>query len=175
MTPAADRTLQEILLRGGPQVWPDLYRRLGASLYAVARALTHSTADAEDLVQQTFLELYRARQSFERAESPRAYAFAVLRNSATRLRKRARTFEPLSAAEEPQVAAEAVDAGEFDPRLERALASLPAEQREVLALKLDGELTFAQIASVLEIPLDTAASRYRRALEKLRERLEEQR
>jgi RNA polymerase sigma-70 factor (ECF subfamily) len=57
-------------------------------------------------------------------------------------------------------------------RLERALLSLPAEQREVISLKIDGELTFAQIAEVIGVRANTAASRYRYALEKLRAALE---
>ena len=65
------------------------------------------------------------------------------------------------------------DAGHPHPeRLERALRALPPEQREVIALKIDGELTFAQIARVLDISVNTAASRYRYALEKLRSTLE---
>jgi RNA polymerase sigma-70 factor (ECF subfamily) len=56
----------------------------------------------------------------------------------------------------------------YGERLERALAALPAEQREVIALKIDGQLTFAQIAGVLGLSANTAASRYRYALEKLR-------
>ena len=49
-----------------------------------------------------------------------------------------------------------------------ALARLPEDQREVLALKTEGELTFEEIGLVLGIPANTAASRYRYALEKLR-------
>lgn len=56
--------------------------------------------------------------------------------------------------------------------LEMALASLPTEQREVIALKIDGGLTFAHIAEILNISPNTAASRYRYALQKLRQALE---
>jgi RNA polymerase sigma-70 factor (ECF subfamily) len=56
--------------------------------------------------------------------------------------------------------------------LDHALALLPDDQREVIALKIDGGLTFAQIADVLNISPNTAASRYRYALEKLRSVLE---
>jgi RNA polymerase sigma-70 factor (ECF subfamily) len=57
-------------------------------------------------------------------------------------------------------------------RLQRAVLALPDEQRELIALKLDGGLTFAEIASVLAISPNTAASRYRYALEKLRTSLQ---
>lgn len=55
-----------------------------------------------------------------------------------------------------------------DDELAAAVAALPAEQREVIALKIDGGLTFAEIAAVMHTSLNTAASRYRYALEKLR-------
>jgi len=57
------------------------------------------------------------------------------------------------------------------PRRNRALEALPAEQREVLALKVDGELTFEEIGGLLNVSPNTAASRYRYALEKLRDAL----
>jgi RNA polymerase sigma-70 factor (ECF subfamily) len=57
--------------------------------------------------------------------------------------------------------------------IESALARLPEEQRAVLVLKTWGGLTFPQIAAALEIPANTAASRYRYAVEKLRELLAE--
>ena len=67
----------------------------------------------------------------------------------------------------------AEDPRERGSRLDRALAALPREQREVMALKIDGGLTFAQVAAVLGIRPNTAASRYRYALGKLRRSLEE--
>ena len=58
-------------------------------------------------------------------------------------------------------------------RLTQALTMLPPEQREVLSLKIAGELTFAQIGEVLSVSQNTAASRYRYALEKLHAVLKE--
>jgi RNA polymerase sigma-70 factor (ECF subfamily) len=57
--------------------------------------------------------------------------------------------------------------------VEAALRQLPAEQREVVVLKIWGELSFPQIASTLEVPVNTAASRYRYALARLRATLSE--
>ncbi len=73
------------------------------------------------------------------------------------------TAEP--AAEEP--------AADEAQRLREAIRALPAEQREVVMLKIDGELTFAQIAEVLAVSINTAAGRYRYALRKLRTMLVE--
>lgn len=171
MTDDIDKGLRELLRRGDAGAWPTLYAQLGASLHSVARSMTNDRTDAEDAVQQTFLELYRSRDSFARASSPRAYAFTVLHHCALRIRQRRARSAAVELTEE--FAGAAVDAGrgEQDPRLAAALAALPDEQRDVLALRIDGELTFAEIGAALGVPEDTVASRHRRALEKLRERL----
>ncbi len=74
-------------------------------------------------------------------------------------------------ARDPQAVSPAGD----DPRgdaLDKALNQLRADERELIALKIDGELTFAQIAAVLGINANTAASRYRYAIARLKDRLQ---
>jgi RNA polymerase sigma-70 factor (ECF subfamily) len=151
----------------------ELYDRHGAALFRVAWALLRSRADAEDAVQEVFLGLARSPAKLGRIENPRAYLFVALRHAVGRIAAR-RKSEPLP--DEPparEVSAE-LDADTFD-LIERGVAVLPEEQREVLSLKIDGGLTFAEIAAVLRIRLKTAASRYRYALEKLRTTIDEAR
>lgn len=145
-----------------------LFDRHGAALLGVALTLTGSHADAEDAVQQAFLDLYRSRAALARAAEPRAYLFRTLRNAALRLSGRRRAL-PLESVRAEAAAQEATR--EDLPGLERALARLPVEQREVLALKIDGELTFSEIGAALGIPQNTASSRYRYALQRLRAEL----
>lgn len=171
MTEDIDKGLRELLRRGDAEAWPTLYAQLGASLYSVARSMTSTRTDAEDAVQQTFLELYRSRDSFARASRPRAYAFTVLHHCAIRIRQRSARGETVELTEELAGVQAHVGPDEQDPRLTAALAALPDEQRDVLALRIDGELTFAEIGAALGVSEDTVASRHRRALEKLRERL----
>jgi RNA polymerase sigma-70 factor (ECF subfamily) len=64
-----------------------------------------------------------------------------------------------------------LEQAELTITIDRALRLLPEEQREVLVLKIWGELTFQQIADTLGSPLNTVAARYRYGLEKLRERM----
>ncbi|MBK7878586.1 MAG: sigma-70 family RNA polymerase sigma factor [Planctomycetes bacterium] len=149
------------LAEGRADAFAELYDRHAVRMLAVARAIAGSAADAEDAVHETFLDLYRSRGALASARDERAYLVRAVRNAALRVRDRRRD-EPL---ERDPAAASSPDR---DMELERALATLPAEQREVLALKLDAELTFEQIGAVLAIPANTASSRYRYALEKLR-------
>src|SRR5262245_48126453 len=150
----------------------DVYDRHAAAMFRVAWTLLRSRPDAEDAVQEVFLGLARSPATIERVENWRAYLFSALRHAAGRIAAR-RKSEPL-AGDPPTRDTTALDAETAD-FLERGLAALQAEQREVLALKIDGELTFAEIGEVLGIRLKTAASRYRYALEKLRAMLDEKR
>jgi RNA polymerase sigma-70 factor (ECF subfamily) len=158
------------LARGEARAFAELYDRLAAPMFGVARRIVHSEADAEDAVHQTFLELLRHRRAFAAARDPRAYALSALRRTARRSCER-RT----EVREQEERAAPGAIEPEPDARIARALDGLPLEQREVVALKLDGGLSFAEIGALLRISPNTAASRYRYALERLRARLEDPR
>jgi RNA polymerase sigma-70 factor (ECF subfamily) len=121
--------------------------------------------DAEDAVQEAFLGLVRSRAALGRIDDLRAYLFGALRHSISRVAARKTVGLSLPLPDRP--APEEGTTGLSD-WLERALARLPPEQREVLSLKIDGGLTFDEAAAVLGVSPNTAASRYRYALEKLR-------
>jgi len=167
-TPGFDDSWRAAAGRGDSAAFGALYDRLGARLLAVARGLGGAHADPEDLVQQTFLDLYRSRRALARARDVESYAFASLRHRAAAAARRQR---PVALEVEPGADDSAPREGHA--RLERALAALPAEQREALELRTAGGLTFEQLGAVLGVSADTAASRVRYALEKLRRSLGE--
>lgn len=174
MAEPAHDPLGKELAEGREAAFAALYDRFGAPLFGTAAALLNSREDAEDAVQEVFVGLVRARHTLARVGNLRAYLFAALRHAVGRrsaARKRERVVsidqaEALSTSEPPQE-------GDQADRLESAVRELPAEQRELVALKINGGLTFAEIADLLGISPNTAASRYRYALEKLRGALEE--
>ena len=157
-----------------PEAIVALYDQYGASLFRVACSLISSPADAEDAVQEVFLGLVRGHTELAGICNPRAYLFAALKRAALRLaeRRRAEIASPANLFHEIAAPAPRTIDAERAEQLERALRSLPTEQRELIALKIDGELSFAEIAEVLSISPNTAASRYRYAIEKLRIALE---
>ena len=169
----ADEPLKEALAQGREEAFAALYDRFAPALFRVAVSLTGSPVDAEDAVQEVFVGVVRARAHMRNVEDLRAYLFAALRRAALRLAaaRRERSLTPEEAQRLSAPRTKGPD-GEQALCLERALQKLPAEQREVVALKVDGGLTFAEIAVVLGISPNTAASRYRYALEKLRAALE---
>ena len=175
MGKAAGDPLVKGLVAGREEAFAALYDRLGPALFRVAFTLLGSRPDAEDAVQEVFVGLVRTRRSLAGVTNLRAYLFSALRHAAGRLasrrpRERSLPLEALlgEASSQPQGST-----AEISDKLERARQALPAEQRELLALKVEGGLTFAEIAAVLGINANTAASRYRYALEKLRTALQE--
>ena len=140
-------------------------------MYRTALGVLGSREDAEDVVQDVFMAVIRSRKRLHKVRDLPAYLFTALYRAVGRHgMRRARRRESFSIAPHEAVApvAEpAADEGERQ-RLREAIRALPAEQREVVTLKIDGELTFAQIAEVLGVSINTAAGRYRYALRNLR-------
>jgi RNA polymerase sigma-70 factor (ECF subfamily) len=164
------------LASGDREAFAALYDRLGVRLYRTALTMLASTAEAEDVVHDLFVDLARNRQKLTRVTDLDGYVFTMLRHAVAR-RHRRRTLAQRTI---DRLGRERVATGGFstppvamhDEALAAAVAALPAAQREVVALKIDGGLTFAEIAGVLGTSLNTAASRYRYALEKLRAALD---
>ncbi len=145
-----------------------LYRRYGAALVLFAAAITGERSRAQDAVHQVFLRLLE-RGGLDRVADPKAYLFASVRNvilNDLRARERDVSIENESIWFDPPNRDHAAELN-----LRRALAGLSEDQRQVTVLHIWGELTFAQIADVLGVSPNTAASRYRYALAKLRETL----
>lgn len=171
MTVPAEDPLTRSLAEGRPEAIGAIYDRFGAALFRVAVSMIGSRADAEDALQEVFVGLLRTGGKRVQIANLRAYLFTALRRAALRIGERQRQERAAPAHEFLELSAPAPNAidAERAEKLERALQSLPAEQRELIALKIDGGLTFAELATVLAISPNTAASRYRYALEKLRD------
>ena len=111
----------------------------------------------------------------ESVRDPGAYLFAATRSAAMDLVRRNERLKQREAAAVPSTAlfVSPIESVERREAIEAALARLQRDQCEVLVMKIWGGLTFAQIAAVLSIPPNTAASRYRYALEFMRDQLGE--
>ena len=145
-----------------------LYRQHGPALVLFASAHLGDRARAQDAVHQVFLKLIES-DALSRAEDKKAYLFACVRNAVLNERKVQRRSAPLVPDSDWFVSSNHDPAEELD--LRRALWALPADQREVIVLHVWGDLTFMQIGNLVGISGNTAASRYRYALAKLRDAL----
>jgi RNA polymerase sigma-70 factor, ECF subfamily len=147
------------------------YRAFGTSLYSVARHVLGNDDDAQDCVHDALLRVWQRAGSYRPERGPlRAFLLACVRNEAlSRRRNAARHFhiEERAAKSEPQKYEFAVSDHVERDQLRRALTNLPAEQRAALELAYFGQLSQAQIAERLDIPLGTVKSRVAMALRKL--------
>ena len=155
--------------------WKTWFQLYGPKLRLCARQWTRSFADAEDVVQEAFVRFWRHQRGLP--GNPMALLVTSVRRAALDLgrretRRAAREERADGGLEDCEPRFSAIAEGdERREAIEAALARLPIEQREVLVLKIWGELTFEQIAAQLDIPPNTAASRYRYALSALRREL----
>lgn len=127
-------------------------------------------ADAEDLLQDTFIEAARFDDRLNEAASPRAWLFGVARNVAAAFRRRLRTHG--QAALSADVAAPTLPSA--DPRLgdlRTALQQLDSPFRETLELRIRDDLSYAEIAEVLGVPIGTVRSRLHAAIRTLTDQL----
>lgn len=172
ITPAPDLVR---LAAGDADAFARLYDRLGGRLFAAARRMTGSAEAAEDAVQEVFVELARGRRNLAGVVDLDGYVFTVLRHAVARWWRtsasRRRSLEGLRRVIERAHGPDGrvtPPADLADDRLAGAMAALPGSQREVVALRIDGGLSFAEIADVTGTSTNTATSRYRYAIEKLR-------
>jgi RNA polymerase sigma-70 factor (ECF subfamily) len=158
-----------------PDAWADWLDRHGPALVLLARQWVPTRADAEDVVQEAFVRFWRDPH---RAADRAAYLYACVRHCALDwLRGQGRRARREQAAARPEgepVFTGPAEQAERRAAIAAALGTLPAEQREVLVMKVWGGLSFPQIAEALGISANTAASRYRYALARLREQLAEE-
>ena len=153
-----------------------LYDDHAQALFAFLLNFTRNEADSRDVLQELFIKIARQPELLRSVRSERAFLLTLSHHAAINLMRRRGTreknFEPL-AADSASAFAPSSDPDEqaFREALSLALSELPLDQRAVVHLKLWEGLTFEAIAEALDIPLNTAASRHRYGLDKLRERL----
>jgi RNA polymerase sigma-70 factor, ECF subfamily len=170
--------------------WDDTARRAAFAahvepeiplLLRVARTLTRSATDAEDLVQEALIRAYRAMDQFDGVHA-RAWLLTILRNTASNLRRRTRPGlvedwdvladpQPAFGAARPETPQDAVLVDVLDEDLERGIAALDERFRTVLVLVDIHGLSYAECADALGIPVGTVMSRLSRARDRMRTHL----
>lgn len=154
--------------------WQEWLEKHAGKLLLFARQQCRLPADAEDLLQEALVESWSRHAG--PGLPPLALVYSTIRRRAidhARSLDRRQSREQASAEMSPEWFVANFD-GEDDARVvQAAMEQLPVDQREVLTLKIWGDLTFREIAETVGVSLNTVASRYRYALETLRNVLEE--
>lgn len=171
-----DKRLEQALLAlgrgerrddGEPVGLAELYELMGRAIFTTAYVITGHREDAEDILQDTLVEIYQDARFYRPRTNPRAWVLTVTRHTALdAVRKRTRhATAPLDTAEALPVPPDAHD--EFTA-LWDLLAVLSPEERELVVLRLYHGLSHGEIAETLRISTAAAQKRYRRAIDKLR-------
>lgn len=131
-----------------------------------ARVLARTATRADDLVQDTLERAWAKRHLWQTGSDLRAWAFSIMHNVYV---NQARRREPESVGHEIELSSAANQEHGLALRdMQRALAALPVEQREVLMLIAVEELRYDEVADILNVPIGTVMSRLSRARERLR-------
>lgn len=149
-----------------------LYDAHAAGLFHYLLGFTKSEPDAKDLLQEIFIKV-ATRNGTEALRDPKAFLFRMAHNLAidwTRRRRSRTNADQRLAAERSNLHQIAGDPDReiLATGFAAALAALPDEQRSVVELRLWEGLSFEEIAAAQAIPMNTAASRYRYGIDKLR-------
>lgn len=138
-----------------------------------ARALIADRSGADDLVQDTMERGWKKLSSWQRGSDMRAWLFGIMHNlHIDQIRRPAIAIEELD-DDTPLPPHRATPGDGLEMRdLQTALATLPVEQREILLLVALEEMSYAEVASTLGLPLGTVMSRLSRARQKLRAQME---
>jgi RNA polymerase sigma-70 factor (ECF subfamily) len=155
----------------------EVYRDHASALFRFLIRVTGNETETKDILQEVFVRLAKSPSLLDGVPAPRSYLFRLAhrlaidhhRRNETRQRNEDHFQHEQAPSCDPDLAAQ--DTAWMQRTLGSSLDGLPPDQKAVVALKVWEEMTFAQIAEILDISPNTAASRYRYALDKLREAL----
>ncbi len=173
--PANATTDEKLMLafsQGSSEAFTELFRRYRQPLYGFFRRRATDPAHAEELAQETFLALLRSARRYEPRALFRTYLYAIglkiLRADRRKITFRAAFFGQPDTIPDPAKQ----DATESGLWVRRAIANLDAIDREILLLREFEQLSYAEIAQLLRLPVNTVRSRLFRARVALRQLLE---
>ena len=167
---AAEELIRAALRRDDPAACELLWGRYAGDLLALLQAVLCSRHDAEDVLQTIFVRIVRKRRYLAAARCLDAYVYQIARHEATSFLRRHRRERFLESDAQPWlVPGEPADRSrDTAEALQAALTRLPPRHREIVVLKTYQDKTFREIAGMLDMSLNTVASRYRYGMEKLR-------
>ena len=151
--------LESIIVREQDMLFRFAYMRVGRR------------ADAEDIVQDVFLKLFRSSESLSSVRNVKHYLIRSISNACKDFHRRKQDILPLEKAEREMVSDDDLKMYEEYLRITVLARTLPQEQREVLYMKCIDGLKFREISDILDIPEATVKSRYRYAIQGIQNQL----
>jgi RNA polymerase sigma-70 factor (ECF subfamily) len=173
-----DAALVRKAQQGDMDAFESLVRKYQQRVYALCRRLTGAHQSADDLAQETFIKAYYALGRFDAQWPLYPWLRRIALNTGLNYLKARKRERPLlegalgarrmpftAPADDPE---EQLERAEFEARFERAVASLPADQRSVFVLRFHESMSYEEISRTLDLPIGTVMSRLNRARQKLK-------
>lgn len=172
--PAVEEALLPRIAQGDRDALAALYRQTSQAVYGFILSMIPNRQEAEDLLQETYLQIYRHAGAYRAQDKPMAWVLTIARNLALMRLRTVSREQPTPEEALPQPAAgNDLQAAEDHLLLQAALQRLGEEERQVVLLHAVAGLRHRESAALLGLPLSTVLSRYARALRKLRGYLSE--
>ena len=171
----ADMELVQAVLEGEKTQFSELVRRHQQALLRVSFRFTKDLTQAEDVVQDSFMKAYEKLHLFEGRSSFKSWLFQIAINTAKNRLRASSNRESISLDDIQLISHSHPEVNLFRATLERALRGeverLPHRQKLAVSMRIFEDLSFAEIAHLMECPYDTAKANYRHGLMALRHRL----
>jgi RNA polymerase sigma-70 factor, ECF subfamily len=165
-----EERIRKAIAAGDAGAFDLIWKEYGQMLFGIMLSILCSHHDAEEAFQDVFFKIAKKKDNIAEAKNMSGYIYSIARNEAMSfLAKRRKAPEPADPAEFWLVPAkEEKDFKDESVQISKALAELPEEQRTVIVMKIYRDMTFDDIAESMNISLNTAASRYRYGMDKLK-------
>jgi len=172
----ADLDLVREIKAGNRSAFSELVSRHQKAIYRLALRFTRDHGTAEDIVQDSFVKAYQALNSFEERSSFKSWLFRIAINT-SKNKLRAHGQDDLD-IEDVTISVESKVEADFEYKethgfINEMVQKLPERQRIALTLRVFEELSFQEIAQIMDCPYDTAKANFRHAVLKLKKVLEE--
>ncbi len=173
----ADEDVMQYVRKGDPRAFEVLYERHSGVAFSLAYRMVGKRAQAEDVVQEAFLSIWRSGARYERARgSVRTWVLGIVHNRAIDSLRRATVHDKRRASDEGiEERFEARDRTDVEvarreeaTTVRTAMDTLPPEQSQVIELAYFGGFSHSEIAEMLSMPVGTVKGRMRLGLEKMR-------
>lgn len=179
-----DEALVESCKKGDDAAFQKLMSRYIKPIFNFARQYTHNNEDSEDIVQDAFFKAWKHIKRFKKGKAFKPWLYAIARNTALDHVKKKRTtvfsdlddnendlvFADTLADTEP-LAHELFERKQSAEELDSVMDILHPDHRAVMVMHYQEEMTFDEIAEIIDRPMNTVKSWHRRALFKLRDKL----
>ncbi len=172
-----ERRLIRKSLSGNIEAWGEIVKEYKEKVYGLALGITREPADAEDIVQDTFVRAYDRLDQFDLERDFRPWLFTIAANLAKNKLRRGRFVNPLKhpgwlPGRDRDDPAEQVNREERINRMRKSLSDLDEKYRVPVVLRFYGDLSYEEISRVMDLPTGTVKTRLHRAKNNLKEVLE---